>query len=462
MIKKLTRKIFCLRSKLGEFWWYSLMLFLACRLADLLNAFVGLWLVPKYVGNEELGAVIPLQQLANFFSIPLAVIACVFTKYINTYASKKEYGKVKSFIRDTLLISSLIFLLCIILAHILLPHIYTRLKILPGALSILILLSGFIGNISQLFCSVLQGLKKFGTLTAINIVSAPVRLISLVIAMPIRALSGYVLGQTTPPLTASIIAAETIRRELKKIPSDSSWRRDLGKILKYLIPIGINMSIGALFATITTTIYRQRLPEIESAAYYLLTRFAEIAGYIGSAMLIVLVPLASEAYEKGEEKTSVLSHAISGTLISTLFLSLIYKFCGGHIFSAVQTWSIYKDYVTLLPWITVTFGLGTIIGTTISYEMACRRFGCAFFILGFNFIVTTILASFTGFEFYRGILPDNMVDWMAINNLRSLERLTWFNLISALLQVAAISLLLIYRKSRRKRYDNKTINRQHN
>ena len=38
-----------LHKRMGDFWWYSLMLFCACRAADLLNAFVGLWLVPKYV-----------------------------------------------------------------------------------------------------------------------------------------------------------------------------------------------------------------------------------------------------------------------------------------------------------------------------------------------------------------------------------------------------------------------------
>ena len=54
-----------LHARLGDFWWYSLMLFCACRAADLLNAFVGLWLVPKYVDPSELGAVQPLTMFAT-------------------------------------------------------------------------------------------------------------------------------------------------------------------------------------------------------------------------------------------------------------------------------------------------------------------------------------------------------------------------------------------------------------
>ena len=56
---------------MGDFWWYSLMLFCACRAADLLNAFVGLWLVPKYVNPSELGAVTPLTYFANALAIPV-------------------------------------------------------------------------------------------------------------------------------------------------------------------------------------------------------------------------------------------------------------------------------------------------------------------------------------------------------------------------------------------------------
>ena len=54
-----------LHVRLGDFWWYSLMLFAALRFGDLINAFVGLWLVPKYVPSEELGAVLPLTQFAT-------------------------------------------------------------------------------------------------------------------------------------------------------------------------------------------------------------------------------------------------------------------------------------------------------------------------------------------------------------------------------------------------------------
>ena len=33
-----------LQIRLGDFWWYSLLIFVACRTGDAIQAFIGLWL----------------------------------------------------------------------------------------------------------------------------------------------------------------------------------------------------------------------------------------------------------------------------------------------------------------------------------------------------------------------------------------------------------------------------------
>ena len=52
-----------LRTKLGPLWWYTLMIFLVQRFGDVINAFIGVWLVPRYVPMEELGSLRPLMQI---------------------------------------------------------------------------------------------------------------------------------------------------------------------------------------------------------------------------------------------------------------------------------------------------------------------------------------------------------------------------------------------------------------
>ena len=90
------RKIFNnLHNRLGDFWWHSLMLFCACRAADMLNAFIGLWLVPKYIARSELGAVLPLANFAAFIAIPASAFATVFMKEVNSLSTNGETGKMK-------------------------------------------------------------------------------------------------------------------------------------------------------------------------------------------------------------------------------------------------------------------------------------------------------------------------------------------------------------------------------
>ncbi len=436
-----------LHSKIGDLWWYSAIIFVACRSGDVIQAFIGLWLVPKYVGQEELGAVLPLQQLCGLFAVPLAILATVFAKYVNVYMTRGEIGKVKSFIHDILIASAILFLVCIAFAWIVAPHFYSRLNVASGSLTILILAAGFTGNISQLFNSALQGMKKFKTTFVVTIISAPIRLATLLVAMPFRALSGYILGQATPPASSSIVAAFSIHSELSNVKADTSWRKDIPEILRYFWPIAICSAPGAVIASVSATVYRQRLPEIESAAYYLISRFAEIASYVGASMMFVLVPLAAEAHEKGRENKKFLIQSILATVATTTTLGLFFAFSGEWILSITETWHIYIPFVHLLPLMTALVGTSVISASIVNYEIACRRFSAAFFNLIFSFVTTAIIVSFTGYNFYRGILSDNIVNWMADHNFCSLTRLTWFTLLSSLIQIP-ILLFISFRPQR--------------
>ena len=430
-----------LHAKLGDLWWYSLMIFIACRSGDVIQAFIGLWLVPKYVGPDELGAVLPLQQLSNLFAVPLAVLATVFAKYVNTYATRGEYGKVKSFIHDVLWTACGVFLICIAVAYLVIPHFYVRLNVASGMLTILILVAGFASNIANLFTAALQGLKKFKTMTIQNLISAPIRLATLLVAMPIRALSGYILGQATPPATCSLLAAWSLHKDLKSIPIDTSWRKDLPEIWRYLWPIGIYMVFTTLLGTIHSSIFRQRLPAVESAAYYMLSRFAEIAGYFGTTLMIVLFPLASEAAERGSSRMRILQHTIFGTLGSTIIIATIFSFCSEKIFSILSEWSDYKPYAGLLPVITLSAGLQSLVFALIVFGFAARRFLCAMFFIATNLIFVAFLISFTGYEFFRGCLADAIVNWMGSFQIARLSVLVNLTFTILLLETALFSII---------------------
>ena len=115
------------------------MLFCACRAADLLNAFVGLWLVPKYVDPSELGAVMPLTQFANFLAIPVAAFANTFRNELTRLSINKEFGKLKTLMRGVFVATAVFLFVAIVVARFTLPLFLERIRIVEGSLGLVII-----------------------------------------------------------------------------------------------------------------------------------------------------------------------------------------------------------------------------------------------------------------------------------------------------------------------------------
>ena len=217
-----------LHARLGDFWWYSLMLFCACRAADVLNAFVGLWLVPKYVDPSELGAVMPLTQFANFLAIPVAAFANTFRNELTRLSIAKEFGKLKTLMRGVFAATAVFLFVAIVVARFTLPLFLERIRIVEGSLGLVIIATSFVGAVAPIYSNALQALKKFKAQSLLSIVGAPVRLIAMLIAMPFRAITGYFVGQAAVPvftIGASVIA---LRKELS-VKAEPYWTRETFK-----------------------------------------------------------------------------------------------------------------------------------------------------------------------------------------------------------------------------------------
>ena len=149
-------KLNALHQRMGDFWWYSLMLFLACRAADALNAFVGLWLVPKYVPPSELGAVMPLMQFASFLAIPIAAFANTFRNELTRLSVNKEFGKLKTLMRGVFIASAIFLFLAIIAARLVMPAFLERIRIVEGSLGLIIIATSFVSAVSPIYSNALQ------------------------------------------------------------------------------------------------------------------------------------------------------------------------------------------------------------------------------------------------------------------------------------------------------------------
>ena len=416
-----------LHAKLGDFWWYSLMLFCACRAADVLNAVVGLWLVPKYVGPSELGAVMPLTSFAGFLALPVTVFAMAFAKEMTTLATNGEYGKMKSLMRGVFIGAAIFLVLALVISRLVLPLFLERIRIPEGSLGFLILAAAFISTVSPVYQNALQALKRFKTISLLNIISAPIRFIVMVVAMPFRALSGYFIGQAAQPAFTIAASVYALRKELA-VPAVPYWSRSVFRqFTALLIGMAAYHMVGGFLGLVEQTTLRQRLPEIESAAYYMTTRFSDIASFICGTLTVVLFPFTASLAAEGKPTRPLVVKSSLAMLATGGLLALAFAIAGRPILSLLPDGDKYADYAWAIPWLIGITSLSAIQTFHTNTEASAGRFGFLKWWVPLHVVFAAGLLAITGYGYFVKYMPASWCDFLATHNFTSLKAmLMWF------------------------------------
>ena len=422
-----------LHAKIGDFWWYSLMIFLAARAADCLNVFVGLWLVPKYVPPSELGAVQPLANFANFFAIPAAVFASTFRQEISNLAGRHEFGKMKSLMRGVFIATAVFFFVALVAVRIVLPSFLWRIRVAEGSLAVVILAASFVGTVSTIYTTPLQALKKFRAMSAIHILGAPIRLVTMLVAMPYRALVGYFVGQGATPAFSIVASVVALRRELS-VPAERYWGKSVvSRFGKLFLIFGAGAVAGGIATLVESTIIRQRLPEIDSAAYYIVTRFSDISSFVMNALLFTIFPFTAELAANGRSTNTLVLKAGGAIVATNAVLAAFFALFGRQILAFLPNGAEYAEFFWAIPWLVGITSLSACIGLYTTAETSANRFGYMLFMIPLNLVYPAVLLFVTGYGYFAPYLPKCIDDFFVAHNIRSLSTmLMWMTAIAAI------------------------------
>ena len=421
------RKIFrSLHEKLGDFWWYSLMIFCACRAADLLNAFVGLWLVPKHVGTAELGAVAPLTNFAAFLAIPASVFANTFRNEVARLSAGGEFGKLRSLMRGVFWAAAAFLALALSVAKFTLPVFLERIRVAEGSLGFVVIAAAFLGATSPVYSSAVQALKKFKLQSAIQIAGAPVRVAAMLVAMPFRALTGYFVGQASVPAFSIAVSVIGLRKELS-VPAEPYWTGAAVRRFAALFAVfGAYAISGGLQGVVESTVIRQRLPEIDSAGYYMATRFSEIASYLHCALAFAFFPFAAELAAKKRDARRLVLKATGANLLFCAALAAALLVFGGRILALLPNGAEYSAYWWVAPWLVVLTGVSCFHDMYFTSEFAAGRFAFLKWMVPVNIVYPALLLAVTGYGHFTSFLPAEWTAFLDAHNVRSLETMLWW------------------------------------
>lgn len=415
-----------LHSRLGDFWWYTLMIFIAARAADALNVFVGLYLVPKYVDPSELGAVMPLTQFANFLAIPVAVFASTFRQELSGLAVRREFGKMKSLMRGVFIAAAVFLFLAIVISRLILPAFLERIRIVEGSLGIVILAASFVATVAPVYTNALQSLKKFKANAFLHLLGAPARLLTMLVTMPFRALTGYFMGQASPHLLSIGASVFALRRELA-VTAEPYWNRALlSRLSRVFTVFAISALAGGLATLVENTVLRQRLPEVESAAFYIVTRFSEIATFLGNALVFTIFPFAAETAARGKDTRPLIAKSAMAVMATNGLLAGLLICFGSQLLSIVPNGTTYASCWWAIPWMIAITTLTMVTSLWTTGEVAANRFGYMKWMVPLNLLYAIALLFVTGFGYFTGVIPGCFSSFLETHNIRSLDTMLWW------------------------------------
>ena len=415
-----------LHARLGDFWWYSLMIFCACRAADILNAFVGLWLVPKYIGPAELGAVTPLANFAAFLAMPAGVFANTFRNEVSRLSVAGEFGKLKTLVGSVFAASAVFLALALAAAKFILPHFLERIRVAEGSLGFVVIASAFLAAAGPVYSNAVQALKKFKLQSAIHVFGAPVRLLAMLAAMPFRALTGYFVGQAAAPAFSIAASVFGLRKEFA-VRAEPYWDRPAVRRFAVLFAIFAAHALSAGFqGLVEPTIIRQRLPELDSAGYYMATRFSEIASYLYCAMSFAFFPFAAELAAEGKNAAKLIFKATGVNMAFCALLALALAFTGERILAFLPHGAEYSPYWWAAPWLVALTAAACFQDMYFTSEFAAGRFGFLKWAVPVNIAYPVLLLAVTGHGYFTPFIPASWTEFLDLHNIRSLDTMLWW------------------------------------
>jgi hypothetical protein len=406
-----------LKRKLGPLWWFSSFYLIFARLGDIVNLYIGAFLVPSMIASDDLGAILPFVTMIALASRPISVVLTVALKYISVFSVCEERGRIKALLRDLVLLAFALSLGYLAVLWVFRDAIKLRLKF--GDDRILWLLAGLflvsccgpIVNIAS------RGVKKFYRLIISCVLGPLVRLLLILLLLQRLQLLGYLTAQFVSSVVVILFLAWGLREYISKNVRAESYASDLPDMRRYLMNAGLTALLWGLCIFFEPWTIRNFTPRIDSAGYYVAFIFGQIPLGFSMAISLILFPLISERFERGEKTKHMLMQSIVVMLIAGSVVNAGFFFWGRHLMQLRADWRTYAEYAPFIWRLGVVGMLQGVITAYMEHENACRRF--LYVKLHVPILVTSmgLLYTLMGWHFFKPWLPLGF--WQTVESLVS-------------------------------------------
>ena len=384
------------------------------QVGNLINFYIGTFLVMDTVSPKLLGAIIPLTELATFIVIPLMIITRTYLKYINVFYTEGHHGKIKSMLRDLAIFTGGLSLLILPLLYAQTNFIMVRLKFDDPEIVWLVAGLGIASCWLPAVVSGTQGVMNFRRIILTRVLGPVTRLVVMLVLLQRLALSGYLYANLAGMLAVIAFLSFGLRKYMHKDIPFESYRSHWPEMRRYMIPIATISIFTGLQLAVEPWVIRQRLSEADSAGYFLVSRFGMIPMYLANAIVVILFPLASKKHENGESTRRMLLQAVGFVFTIGTITAVSLHSVGPWLLNLNPTWSPYLPYAPLLFPIGMISTLLCLFQVFSAHENAVSRFSYLKYTVPIIILEVVILYGLNMWHVFKPHMhPDT---WQAVSN----------------------------------------------
>ena len=350
-------------------------MFLSARCGDVVQAVVGLWLVPTFLPTSEIGSMLPIADGVAFLAVPLSVIIVTFARQLAICSVRGELGQVKTLLRWMSVCAIVSICLMCVLALAFAPKLFTFAGVEERGIVGVIFVTGVLMALAPVFDGSLQGLRRFGTLALSGFVAAGARLAVSLLVMPVRAFTGFLLGHALAGVVRIAVSVLGLRRNLSRtLAAQPIPRTEVRAMLRFAGWLALSQGIWQFVTFAQSLIVRNNLSALDSATYFVAQRFGEVGQWAGLALLCVAFPAVAVSASDRKARLRILTRTVYVTLAAGALAALGYLVWGERLLGSKEIWRSYAGASDLIVIFTLRYAMGCMVGAFMSCEQAAGNF----------------------------------------------------------------------------------------
>lgn len=337
-------------------------------------------LMGRMLGPRDYGSLNSLIAIFYLLAIPASVLITVVVKFTTLYRAQNNYLKVyslfRSFSEKSLLAGGIIFLFFVLgrdlVANFLnIPE--REAVVLVGSLFVFSLL-GTANN------GILQGFLNFNFLSANSILGILLKLSFAVFLVRMGlAVNGAILAILVSSVLPYFVSFYPLRFlwRYQSLKMKINWE----EIFAYAGPVLLAvLGLTSLYST-DIILVKHFFPAFEAGLYAALSVVGKIIFFASSTIGIVMFPLVSEKFERGEPYRAIFYQAIIGVAASSVFLTLIY-FSWPKLMMRLLYGSAYLEAASYLGFFAIFISLYSLVNILTQFFLSVRETKISLFSVG--------------------------------------------------------------------------------